>query len=1179
MKRYLVLLSLVLLMTGMLFSGSFVNRNTISANQASESTELVNGLTSIVPDNYVSVSEEHKLMVPAENADLYQEILASGKVSNDQNYGSFRVLTVDTATMQEFQNRTEVRDDMNVITLNGYQLDTTNPEATLSILPPSFTQGENVNLTNGQASKGLYIVQFSGPVQDAWYKKMVKSGVRVISYVATNGYIVQGDAAQIEVLKNLKKSGEKVIQYVGTYEPAFRTNAALRNAFLANVPGNVDVTIQVVNDKNADATIAALKGMAVSVVRDANPVLEYQNISLTVPFERMAEIARMDGVFGVAPCLKPEKLDERQGMIMSGNISGNLVTGGGTYLNWLASKGFSGTGQFDFVVDVTDDGLDRGSLTDINNEFRVGGVSTGASRVAYQNNYTGDTTAGGGGGHGNLNASIIFGYNNLTGTSAEDTGGYNYGLGIAPWVKVGNSKVFSDGTAATFTQTATVRLKAAYNAGARISSNSWGFPAFNQSGAYVAAANQYDAECQEHDMLVRDADASVAGNQEMTIVFAAGNDGDRSATRTTNTVSIPSTSKNVISVAAFENDRQTGTDGCGTANTGANSVNDVIGFSSRGPTHDGRNKPDIGAPGTHIQGAASRATNYSGGGVCDKYFPAGQTLYCWSSGTSHSTPGTAGAAALVRQYFINQGWGTPSPAMVKAFLTNSARYMSGTLANDTLPSKTQGMGAVNLGTGFDGVARVRVDQTQTFGTTGQTFTSTGTVADTTKPFRVSLAYTDAPGPTTGNAYVNNLDLEVTVGGVTDKGNVFSGANSTSGGVADVRNNLESVFLPAGTSGSYTVTVKATNIVGDGVPGNTDTTDQDFALVVYNGNAGGVPTPDFTIAATPSTQTVQAGSSTSYTVNIGSVNGFTGTVSLAATGLPSGATASFSPTSVAGGAGTATVTVATGSGTPAGNYTLTFTGTNGTNSKSASATLTVTTTTPPPGDQTVTGSNTTATAIPDNNTTGITSTINIGTNLTIKSMSVGVNITHTWRGDVKIDLVGPDGTTVNLKATSSSDSADNVVATYTPTGFVGKTSLGAWKLRVYDLAASDTGTLNSWNLSITGTPTTGGGTTGDFSVGISTATGTWTRGSSYTRTITVTRTGGLADPINLSYSVSRTGVFSSVTASVNPLTTTSTSSVLTFTVSSTTTTGPATVTVIGTDSTGRQRSTTLSLTIQ
>jgi len=306
---------------------------------------------------------------------------------------------------------------------------------------------------------------------------------------------------------------------------------------------------------------------------------------------------------------------------------------------------------------------------------------------------------------------------------------------------------------------------------------------------------------------------------------------------------------------------------------------------------------------------------------------------------------------------------------------------------------------------------------------------------------------------------------------------------------------------------------------------------------------------------------------------------TGTVSLAATGLPSGATASFSPTSVAGGAGTATVTVATGSGTPAGNYTLTFTGTNGTNSKSASATLTVTTTTPPPGDQTVTGSNTTATAIPDNNTTGITSTINIGTNLTIKSMSVGVNITHTWRGDVKIDLVGPDGTTVNLKATSSSDSADNVVATYTPTGFVGKTSLGAWKLRVYDLAASDTGTLNSWNLSITGNPTTGGGTTGDFSVGISTATGTWTRGSSYTRTITVTRTGGLADPINLSYSVSRTGVFSSVTASVNPLTTTSTSSVLTFTVSSTTTTGPATVTVIGTDSTGRQRSTTLSLTIQ
>jgi hypothetical protein len=96
--------------------------------------------------------------------------------------------------------------------------------------------------------------------------------------------------------------------------------------------------------------------------------------------------------------------------------------------------------------------------------------------------------------------------------------------------------------------------------------------------------------------------------------------------------------------------------------------------------------------------------------------------------------------------------------------------------------------------------------------------------------------------------VNNLDLEVTVGGNTYRGNVFSGGSSITGGSADTRNNVESVFLPSGTSGSFTVTVRATNMAGDGVPGNADTTDQDFALIIYNGSAG-TPTP--TIGASPS----------------------------------------------------------------------------------------------------------------------------------------------------------------------------------------------------------------------------------------------------------------------------------------------------------------------------------------
>jgi hypothetical protein len=68
-------------------------------------------------------------------------------------------------------------------------------------------------------------------------------------------------------------------------------------------------------------------------------------------------------------------------------------------------------------------------------------------------------------------------------------------------------------------------------------------------------------------------------------------------------------------------------------------------------------------------------------------------------------------------------------------------------------------------------------------------------------------------------------------------------------VADARNNVESVFLPAGVSGAFTVKATATNIAGDGVPGNGFPLDQDFALVVNNGSEGGA-TPTATPTVTP-----------------------------------------------------------------------------------------------------------------------------------------------------------------------------------------------------------------------------------------------------------------------------------------------------------------------------------------
>src|SRR6185436_4312191 len=245
-------------------------------------------------------------------------------------------------------------------------------------------------------------------------------------------------------------------------------------------------------------------------------------------------------------------------------------------------------------------------------------------------------------------------------------------------------------------QPTATRMANAYNAGARISSNSWGY----------TTGNNYNADTQSHDAAVRDAVSGTAGNQELAIVFAAGNSGSGAGT-----IHPPGTGKNVLTVGASENFRQTGTDGCAVANTGANDARDIINFSGRGPTSDSRIKPDICAPGTHIEGAASRATGYDGSGVCNQFWPTGQTLYAWSSGTSHSTPAVSGFCALIRQWYINHGLTPPSPAMLKAEVVSGATYMSGVGANDTLPSNAQGMGRINMALAFDSAARVSVDQT------------------------------------------------------------------------------------------------------------------------------------------------------------------------------------------------------------------------------------------------------------------------------------------------------------------------------------------------------------------------------------------------------------------------------------------------------------------------------------
>lgn len=131
-------------------------------------------------------------------------------------------------------------------------------------------------------------------------------------------------------------------------------------------------------------------------------------------------------------------------------------------------------------------------------------------------------------------------------------------------------------------------------------------------------------------------------------------------------------------------------------------------------------------------------------------------------------------------------------------------------------------------------------------------------------------------------------------------------------------------------GSYSVTVTGTATTVCGTLSHSIT----IPLTVNT-----PPPPDFSLSASPSSQTVTVGSRTSYTVSVGALNGFSGSVSLSNGSLPTGVTASFNPTSITG-SGNSTLSVSTSASTAAGTYTLTITATSGSLSHSATVSLVV-----------------------------------------------------------------------------------------------------------------------------------------------------------------------------------------------------------------------------------------------
>ena len=286
-------------------------------------------------------------------------------------------------------------------------------------------------------------------------------------------------------------------------------------------------------------------------------------------------------------------------------------------------------------------------------------------------------------------------------------------------------------------------------------------------------------------------------------VFSAGNSGPG-----TSTLTAPKEGKNLIVTAASVNYR-------------AGSIDTISSFSSRGPAVDGRWVPTIAAPGEQIA-----STRNDTGGSCSTAIGGTNNLYAFCSGTSMAAPHASGVVTLLTEWWRTFNAGAdPSPAMAKALLVNGAVDMG----TADIPNINEGWGRINSTNAHQPQRRDSLYWDQAVDLRQHRrkldHLSVG-VADPSQPLKVTLAWTDAPGAVGANpALVNNLDLTVESTAATPTWATSSAAaGRTTGGAADTINNLENVFVQ-NPGGDATITVDATNIVGDGVLYNGDTTDQ------------------------------------------------------------------------------------------------------------------------------------------------------------------------------------------------------------------------------------------------------------------------------------------------------------------------------------------------------------------
>ena len=642
------------------------------------------------------------------------------------------------------------------IQLNSYSIDVKGQEPTVPAdLEP---------LVDGKFKK--WIVQFTGSVQEADKKTLVDLGCRVGDYLPDFAFIVTMD-------NKTRKKVEKLsfVNGIVRYKPAYKIDKRLKNdsgEVLVEQGKKIRLIVKLDGKDNQSIVLSEThkkKGAVLDVSGDM--------VRVEVGQADITHFAQIEEVLWIEEAMDLQLLNDTSKWTIQTYVSGDTR---------IWDKGLHGEGQ---IVGIGDSGLDYDMPW-----FRdPAGTAIGPLHrkiVGYDTTYGDDYDSNTG--HGTHVAGTV-------GGDRTPMDGLSNANGMAPKSRFFMQDITPAGNEPYVFPPSDVGLMfiKAYDAGARLHTNSWG-----------GDGSTYNSMCMSADRFMWD-------HPDFLALFANGNTGS-----STGTVGYPASAKNVVSVGATEN--------------GASAEN-VASFSSNGPTADGRIKPTVTAPGVAIISADSdglKNSNNSG------------TIAM--SGTSMATPTTAGAAALVRQYYTEGHYpsGTassadafiPSAALIKATLVNSAQNMIGNYTDASIPSTGQGWGRINLSNTltFSGDTKTLTVINSTAGlATGdsisQTYFSQGD-----QPLKATLVWTDYPGTVgAAKALVNDLDLTVTApdGGATYLGNVFSGGASATGGSTDRLNVEEQVLIATPAQGNYTVTVKGYNVPNGPQP---------FALVVTGASA-------------------------------------------------------------------------------------------------------------------------------------------------------------------------------------------------------------------------------------------------------------------------------------------------------------------------------------------------------